>query len=458
MSGSNRTTVTALSRPGAGRPSLSVRVTSAIKVAIPCLFLAQMGRLPAFSTGDRQAPILLGDIAVAAVLAVGALSALRTRSLLFDRVAMLAMLFAALGAVAAGAGASRYHLTSFELAVSLAYLARWVFYTMIYVIVINSVTAKDVNHIWTVIERSVVAFATFGIFQAIFLPDFAQRIYSEEGSLHDWDRQGHRLVSTALDPNIAGALMLIVLLVQIARVSEGAPQSRRMLLALSVALVATLSRSSIIAVLAGIAIVLVSRGISLRLARLFAGVALLLALSLPKLLTYAASFNKLSVDGSALTRLAQWYRAWQLFRDNPVIGIGFNTYGFVQERYGYSRLGTGTYSLDGGLLFVAVLTGIVGVSLYVALIGVTVRRCRRLWRTIGVPAEWRALAVGIASGTVALCIQSLFTNTLLSPFVMEILWILWGLVFVMSVGIARKTEPPAGKRGLIAATGWTALS
>ena len=78
------------------------------------------------------------------------------------------------------------------------------------------------------------------------------------------------------------------------------------------------------------------------------------------------------------------------------------------------------------------MTGIVGVALYMGMLWVIVRRCRRVWRNPLADRGQQALATGIAAGTVAVCVHSFFVNSLLTPFVMEILWVLWGLVFVMA--------------------------
>jgi O-antigen ligase len=150
----------------------------------------------------------------------------------------------------------------------------------------------------------------------------------------------------------------------------------------------------------------------------------------------------LRIDASALTRVASWIRAIRIFSDHPVLGIGFNTYAFVQESYGYVRLGNGTYSVDGGLLFIALMTGLVGVSVYIAMLVIVVRRCRHVWRSADAPLEFRALATGIAAGTVALCVHSVFVNSLLTSFVMEPLFVLWGLSF----GLARSLEGAGSSR------------
>jgi hypothetical protein len=117
--------------------------------------------------------------------------------------------------------------------------------------------------------------------------------------------------------------------------------------------------------------------------------------------------------------------------DNLLLGVGFNLYGFVQTWYGFDRLGSATFSLDGGLLFIGVMTGVVGLAVYSAMLWLVLRRAWRGWRTPALSPEARGLAPRIAAATVALVVHSLFVNTLLLPFLMEPLWILWGLAAVL---------------------------
>jgi O-antigen ligase len=77
------------------------------------------------------------------------------------------------------------------------------------------------------------------------------------------------------------------------------------------------------------------------------------------------------------------------------------------------------------------MTGLVGLALYLAMLAIVFLRCRRIWRDRAAPSSWRALAVGIAAGTVAICVHAAFVNSLLTTFVMEMLWVMWGMAFVM---------------------------
>jgi O-antigen ligase len=211
------------------------------------------------------------------------------------------------------------------------------------------------------------------------------------------------------------------------------------LVVLVAALLLTVSRSSMLAAVVGALVVAAAAGLSRRAARAGAALLLLALPAAPALVNFAASFNKLSIDASALTRVVSWLRALTVFADHPLLGIGFNTYGFVQRAYGWQsgRAAFG-FSLDGGLLFIAVMTGVVGLGVYLAMVGRMSRHARGVWRDPARPAEHRALAIGAVAATVALIVHSVFVNSLLLPFLMEPLWILWGLVYVVAAAPARE--------------------
>lgn len=416
------------------------RVLSALRIVILLLVVANLGRVPLLSTGDREAPLLLNDLCMLFMLAVGALSGIMARSFRLDRLTLLALAFASVGAFSAVLAVPRFGLSSWQLLISLAYLARWLVYFGLYVVILNVVRAEDAMTVWHTLETAMLALAAFGIVQAIFIPHFAQVVYPDSRVYIDFDEQGHRLVSTILEPNMAGAMIMLVLLVQLAQIAHGAPVATWKPLVMLVALVATLSRSSMLGLTVGVLVILSVRGISRQVLRTGIGLAVLLVIAAPKLLQFAARYNKLGIDASALGRLASWVRALNILGDHPVLGIGFNTYAFVQERYGSIRMGNASYSLDGGLLFIAVMTGLVGLALFGGMLALVVHRCRTVWRNPAAPREWRAFTTGVAAATVALCVHSMFVNSLLTSFVMEPLFILWALALIMARGKAIPEE------------------
>jgi O-antigen ligase len=411
-------------------------LAAVVQGLILVLLTANLARIPLVSAGESSAPLLLNDIAVGFIVLLGVAVGVAARSFRVDRAGLIGILFAAIGACSAVATARQYGFSTFELALSLAYLARWVQYFALYVVLINIVKRDDVNGVWSAVEIALLIFAAFGVVQAAFLPGFAQLVYPDSRAYYDWDPQGHRLVSTVLEPNIAAAMLLIGLLVELAQISVGVRVARWRPLLLFVALVLTLSRSGALGFIAGVGTILLVRGLSKRLLRWIVAIGALVLLALPKLIAFGAAYGKFTTGGSAAARVVSWLQALRVFRDHPLFGIGFNTYGFVQERYGYARFGAASYSSDGGLLFIAVLTGIVGVSVYVWMLSTIIRRCRAIWRDRDVAPEHRGLAIGTTAVIVALCIDSLFVNSLLTTFVMELLWILCAL----TLPIAQRTR------------------
>ena len=425
---------------GWAAPAVRVEPQAILRVALLLLCVSNLIRLPVAETGVSRAPIILNDIFAGMVIVTAALVGMRARTLRVDDVTFAGLVFAAVGGLSALAAVPRFGLATFEVALSLAYLARWLLYLSLYVVVINYVRDRDVWRVWGALETAMVLFSAFGIFQSIFLPNFAQRLYPEARLYFDHDPQGHRLVSTILDPNLAAAMILTVLLVQLAQLSAGAKVKAWKPALLFVALMFTLSRSGILALFVGGLVIVAVRGVSRGLLRFAAVGFVALAAMTPWLLQYAQKYSRLTLsDASAASRVVGWGRALGTFLEHPWFGIGFNTYGFVQERRGVNIVGIASYSVEGGLLFIAVMTGIVGVLLYSGMLWRVVRRCRRLWAMAGATAEERGFAIGVASLTIAMVVDSLFVNSLLTTFVMEPMFVLWGLVFVIAAQVRRRT-------------------
>ena len=407
--------------------------------SVVVLAIANLGRVPLLSRGDSDVAIVLNDLVVAGLAGLFLVTALLRRSLLLDAVAGFALLFAAIGFGAAVASVPRYGLSGFELFISLSYLARWLTYFCVYLFIINNVGLDQVRGIWRSLSTVMIAFTGFGVFQSFFLPGFAQMVYPGSREYVDWDPQGQRLVSTVLDPNIAAAMILILLLVQLAQISVGVRVRWWQPGLLLLGLVLTVSRSGLLALTAGLLVILMARGISVRLLRWLGMLAFLSLAIVPRLISFAQTYARFDVGqgSSASTRLMAWLVALATIGDHPVFGIGFNAYGYVKQRMGIDLIGHSAYGSDGGLLFVAVMTGLVGLAVYLAMLQAVILRCRRIWRNAAIEPEFRGLAIGVAAGIVAICVQSVFANSMFTTFVMELLWITWGLTFV----IARSAAP-----------------
>jgi hypothetical protein len=424
-----------------------VRPVRVLVLAVLGMAIGNLGRAPVLFRGP-ELPVLLNDVLVGGALVACALACLQARRLFVDAVVGVAAAFALVGVGSGLWAAQKYGLATDELLSSYAYLARWVAYFALYVGVLNVARDDDAPVLWSAVERMILAFAAFGLFQVAAFHAFAQQVYPQGGDHILWDYQGRRLVSTMLDPNFAGMLIAFALLVQLAQLSYGVPVRVWKPLLLLATLLLTVSRGAVLALVAGVCVIVAVRGVRRRLARA-AGLIVLAGLPfVPALVGFAASFRKFSIDESAMARVQAWMRAITVIGDNPIFGVGFNTYQYVQRAYGWNMLGRTQAGLDGGLLFITVLTGFVGLALYLVLLGMIVRRCRALWRDAGAAPEARGVALGLAAATGALVLHSLTVNSLLLPFLMEPLWVTAGVVFLYRRGRRRAIAAGAGAGAL----------
>lgn len=428
------------------KPAARLRVSDLIILSFVGVLAGQLARVPVAGVGVKEAPLILTDVLIGMVLAGGAWLLIHERRLHLDRVALVTLSFAIVGGLSTVASVARFGLTAGEALFSLAYLVRWVVAFGLYVIVLNGVRMSEIERIWSWLERAVLLFATFGIIQAAFLPDFAFLVYPEARPYVDWDPQGHRLVSTLLDPNFAGMLLSAGLLVQVARMAFGVRVPRWKVVLLAVALVLTLSRSSVLATLVGGVVILSVRGQSQRLWVTICVLAVGAALAAPWWIPFAVSFNKLSLeDPSGLYRLIQWGWAVTVFMDHPIVGVGFNAYGFVHQRYLFSSSAPATFGLDGGLLFVAVMTGILGLALFLVVLGLLLRNARVAWERPDLSSELRGIALGAGALVPAVTTHSLFANSLLYVPLLHVLWVLWGCAFVIASSTVADAESDPGE-------------
>jgi hypothetical protein len=255
------------------------------------------------------------------------------------------------------------------------------------------------------------------------------------------------LVSTLLDPNLAGLLIVFAVLFRLARIATGA--GRRAggwpLALLLVALLLTLSRSTMLAFVVGVAVILVLSGVNFRMgyALLAGGLVMLPVFWL--VANYAASLGRFSVNGSALQRIEPWLRGLHLIGQHPVLGVGFDALKQAQLANGWTLLGDSHATIDGGLLLVTVLTGAVGLACYLWMLWNVWRLARHTAHDAEHTPDDRAHALATAASTVALIVHSLFVNSLLLPFVMQIIWIMWAtLSRIASAPRARRTALAAG--------------
>src|SRR6185437_13900717 len=76
----------------------SVPLAVMVQAMVIVLVTANLGRIPLVSTGDREAPLLVNDLAVIAMVMMGATACLTARLLRVDRIMLAAAAFVMLGA------------------------------------------------------------------------------------------------------------------------------------------------------------------------------------------------------------------------------------------------------------------------------------------------------------------------------------------------------------------------
>lgn len=409
---------------------------AATALALLAVLAGNLLRLPALAAGSKAAALLPVDVTVGMILAVGVLNALRARRWRVDRPMQWGLAFVSVAAVGVITAPLRTGLSLREVMFGGAYLVRWTAYLGVGLVLGSFLQKRETLQIVRLFGLVVFIFAVFGIGQSLFFPGFAQQVYPTSGVYVDWDPQGRRLVSTFLDPNYAGILIVTGLCWWAGRLISGAKAPLWEGAVLGTAMVLTLSRGSMLGFACAAVTLVIARGVSKRAMRAGVIAALVLLVVSPLLIRYAAPYNKLDVDASALQRVLSWQRAWEMLSDYPWLGIGFNTTGFMQTRYGWVIVGNASFGLDGGVLFIATLTGILGLGCFVIMLISLMRRARTLWQS-ECSAEERAVGYAAAASVVAVTVQATFANTLLLALMLVPCWILWSA----PLALLRAEEP-----------------
>jgi hypothetical protein len=312
------------------------------------------------------------------------------------------------------------------------YLLRWIEYFILAIAAydVASTAGDERRRIAKWLFIGALVFAIFGIIQAAMLPDFALLLNPDARPYIDYDPQGHRLVSTFLDPNIAAGYLVLFAILALSLHISGNPRWLPVFLILTAAVFLTLSRGGVLGLIVGLVSLMASRGKRGRTLLAAMGTMALLAVVLyPFISPYLASLERISVtDESALMRIQDWMVALSMIRDKPLTGIGFNTFGFVAPAYGLEREGGMAFGFPGDLLLILTLTGAIGFVLYLRIythcFGTaksTITNSSDTWEV--------GFASGLRSGILAMIVCSCFTTILLYPHIMAVTWVAIGLLY-----------------------------
>lgn len=279
---------------------------------------------------------------------------------------------------------------------NLLYLSRWVSYALLYGFIVQG--NHDQKVVWTkTLYWSGVVLAVLGFLQLFFYPSLRNLSYL------GWDPHLNRIFSTLFDPNFAGIIYVLTCITGVSLSESRQLQSswnKAGILVAFIALLFTYSRSSYMAGIAAMIVwVYIHKNWKIGVGAIV--VFLMCILILPR----GGEGQNLLRTVSSYARLGSASVGWNRFTSSPIFGTGFvvPTNAIVPSK---------TQGIDMSLLSVLASTGVVGFIFYLAM----------WWHILQTkdPLLMTALA--------AVCVHSIFTNSLLYPWVMAWIWILAGVV------------------------------
>lgn len=339
---------------------------------------------------------------------------MKRRRLVLPKLAVPILAFTAAGALSLILNAHRFDPQ--EVVRSSLYLVRWIFYAGLYVLVRQKLTAPS---LWLGGLCGVgVGFALLGILQYVFYPDLRNLLYL------GWDPHYYRLFSTLFDPNFMGILLVFgVLLSYYLWKTYGEHWFGLAVCIQFIALIMTFSRSTYLALVAGLAFLWLGGKQKARTIVWGILFILLIIVYVPK-----PGGDTLRLDRmvSTTSRIENWIYSVRLFIQSPLVGHGFNTLRLVgqqEESWMGDEVGIGSRAgagIDSSILFVAATTGILGVASY----GWFLIRAYSL----GHAPKFFSLALMMRATLVAIFVHSMFSNSLFYPWAILWIWIIVGVV------------------------------
>ncbi|MBU0981994.1 O-antigen ligase family protein [Patescibacteria group bacterium] len=311
------------------------------------------------------------------------------------------------------------------------YCVRWASYFLLSVVVLNE--SRQKQSIFNLLIIFVVLLSIAGFIQLKIMPDFTS--FEEIG----WDPHQNRLLATWFDPNFVGGFLAFMLPITLSVALEK-KRSRALLLPAAAvmlfALILTLSRSSYLALAAGILVLGLLRSwriiafalVVAVLTTLFAPPVQTRVLNLYQSVTSVFSETYTLPDPSARLRLDSWREALILISEKPILGHGYNAYekaalasGAIESLEAHSASGS-----DSSLLTILATTGVLG---FLPFLSIYLLLAFQAWQT-----RSKGFSAGFLAALTGLAVHSIFVNSLLFPLFMAPFWIAAGL-------LPRKTKP-----------------
>lgn len=328
------------------------------------------------------------------------------------------------------------NFSSNEILVGLSYIARWVLYASLF-FAVKSFPKKFKEKILylLVLVGGLVTF--FGFIQYFFYSNLKNLYYL------GWDEHMHRMFSTFLDPNFAGAffvLYLIFLLGILSYLFKNNKIKQAWLIGLIsfftfIAIFMTFSRSALIMLFTSIIIFSI---LTKKIKWIFGLILIsVIFVFLSSKSFYIENINLFRVV-STEARIYSARTAIRIINDNPFLGVGFNTYRYAQIKYGfinainYSHADAGT---DNSFLFVFATTGIIGLIFYLSLLWKMIKKSYSDYKLYKEKNVQKYLAIAAIASIGGVIVDSFFINSLFYSFIMIWMWILLGVTSKESMSL-----------------------
>lgn len=377
------------------------------------LLTGQLVRLPFSESGA----ITLTDLFVASTVTIFIVDTLLIRkSLKIPKTIFTPFVLFTLSAIASTVAALNFFSLA-QITISSLFLIRFIIYFLLSVVVYNSISKSSIEKWINVLLIVGVIFAFLGFLQLTFFSDLSSL------QAFGWDPHQMRLVSTLLDPNFAGCIFAVLTALSL---SFYLYKNRKIYLLTSavfiLAIILTFSRSSYLAIAAVVATIGFVKAPKILLISVAVFILAFTAIGQVRNRIIGA----LTIDETATARIESWQKAIAIFKGNEILGVGFNTYRYAQENYGFFSFdnplgGHSGAGSDSSILLVAATTGIIGLSLYLYLL-------INIFRVMKNKSRSNPLHLGALSAFLGLIVDSQFVNSLFFPQVMLISYFILGLV------------------------------
>lgn len=356
------------------------------------------------------------DIVVLLILVYYLSSFFKTRRVEYSGISKAFEVFAIFSFVSLLLNRTNLNLSTFL--VSFSYLAR---YTALFsVFLATSLLDSKFKKIYlSYLSISASLFVVVGLFQYIIYPDLRNLTYQ------GWDEHLYRLFSTFFDPNFSGAFLVMILFLFVYKIQETRSTRRAaysfISLATLIAIFLTYSRSSYIALIISAIFYLFYLG-KKKLIFLFLLIFILGIFIIP---------HNLKSEGVDLFRTASIFAredsyktALEIFKKKPLFGVGFNSFRYAQNEYGFlndrkwqtTNAGAG---VPNSYLLLLATTGIMGFILYFNFWRVLIKQLFRQK-----DKQLKALILAVLT---ALFVQSLFENVLFYSFIACFVFVFCGI-------------------------------